>query len=125
MSLPAQKSAMQAQPLIAVRNVRTSIRWYAELLEADSVLEHSHRDVYDRISCSGRLLLQRKTTPISSMQTRRRLDTASCCDSKWTLLTRLWSEHTGWGPRLSKSLTSTLAPDTGRFGSATPTVMSW
>jgi catechol 2,3-dioxygenase-like lactoylglutathione lyase family enzyme len=57
-SFPAQKSTVTAQPLIAVRNVRASSRWYAELLGADSLPEHSHRDVYDRISCSGQLLLQ-------------------------------------------------------------------
>ena len=58
MSFPAQKSIVQAQPLIAVRNVRTSSQWYAELLGADPLPEHSHRDVYDRIYCHGRLLLQ-------------------------------------------------------------------
>jgi catechol 2,3-dioxygenase-like lactoylglutathione lyase family enzyme len=58
MSFPAQKSTVEAQPLIAVRNVRASSRWYAELLGADSLAEHSHRDVYDRISHSGRLVLQ-------------------------------------------------------------------
>ena len=47
-----------AQPLIAVRNVRASSRWYAELLGADPLPEHSHRDFYDRISCSGKLVLQ-------------------------------------------------------------------
>ncbi|HTX05664.1 MAG TPA: VOC family protein [Steroidobacteraceae bacterium] len=47
-----------AQPLIAVRNVSASSRWYAELLGADPLPEHSHRDFYDRISCSGRLVLQ-------------------------------------------------------------------
>jgi catechol 2,3-dioxygenase-like lactoylglutathione lyase family enzyme len=54
----AQRSAVEAQPLIAVRNVRESSRWYAELLGADALPEHSHRDVYDRISVSGQLLLQ-------------------------------------------------------------------
>lgn len=58
MSLPAQRSAVEAQPLIAVRNVRASSRWYRELLGADSLPEHPHRDLYERISCSGRLLLQ-------------------------------------------------------------------
>ena len=58
MSSPAQKSPIEAQPLIAVRNVRASGRWYTELLGADSLPEHRHRDVYDRISCSGQLLLQ-------------------------------------------------------------------
>ncbi|BDE07118.1 hypothetical protein WPS_23940 [Vulcanimicrobium alpinum] len=58
MTFPTQESAVVAQPLIAVRDVRASSRWYAELLGADSLPEHSHRDVYDRISCSGQLLLQ-------------------------------------------------------------------
>jgi hypothetical protein len=58
MSFPTQKSTVEAQPLIAVRNVRASSLWYAELLGADALPEHEHRDVYDRISCSGRLLLQ-------------------------------------------------------------------
>ena len=48
----------EAQPLIAVRDVRTSSRWYVELLAAEGIPEHRHRDVYDRISRSGRLLLQ-------------------------------------------------------------------
>jgi catechol 2,3-dioxygenase-like lactoylglutathione lyase family enzyme len=58
MSLPARKSIAEAQPLIAVRDVRASSRWYAELLGADSLPDHSHRDFYDRISCSGRMVLQ-------------------------------------------------------------------
>ena len=48
----------EAQPLIAVRDVRASSRWYGELLAADTLPDHSHRDVYDRIFRSGRLLLQ-------------------------------------------------------------------
>jgi catechol 2,3-dioxygenase-like lactoylglutathione lyase family enzyme len=58
MSSPTQKSTVEAQPLIAVRNVRASSRWYAELLGADPLPDHSHRDVYDRIWRAGRLLLQ-------------------------------------------------------------------
>jgi catechol 2,3-dioxygenase-like lactoylglutathione lyase family enzyme len=58
MSFPTQKSAIEAQPVIAVRNVKASSRWYAELLGADTLPEHGHRDLYERISCSGRLLLQ-------------------------------------------------------------------
>jgi catechol 2,3-dioxygenase-like lactoylglutathione lyase family enzyme len=57
MSFPAQ-TTVQAQPLIAVRNVRASSRWYTELLGADSLPEHPHRDLYERVSCSGQLLLQ-------------------------------------------------------------------
>jgi hypothetical protein len=58
MSFPTQESAIEAQPLIAVRNVKASSRCYAELLGADTLPEHGHRDLYERISCSGRLLLQ-------------------------------------------------------------------
>jgi len=58
MSSAVEKSGIQAQPLIAVRNVRASSRWYGELLGADALPEHSHRDRYDRISSSGRLVLQ-------------------------------------------------------------------
>ena len=58
MSSPAQKPRVEAQTLIAVRDVRASSRWYTELLGVDALPDHPHRDVYDRISCSGRLLLQ-------------------------------------------------------------------
>ena len=58
MSFPMRKSTVEAQPLMAVRNVRASSRWYTELLGADSFPEHGHRDVYDRISRSGQLFLQ-------------------------------------------------------------------
>jgi len=58
MNSTAQKSTVEAQPLIAVRDVRASSRWYKELLGTDSLPEHSHRDIYDRLSHSGRLLLQ-------------------------------------------------------------------
>ncbi|HEY3638882.1 MAG TPA: VOC family protein [Rhizomicrobium sp.] len=55
---PKQAPVVAAQPLIAVRDVRASSRWYTELLGADSLPEHEHRDRYDRISCAGRLVLQ-------------------------------------------------------------------
>jgi catechol 2,3-dioxygenase-like lactoylglutathione lyase family enzyme len=58
MSSLEQASSVAAQPLIAVRNVRASSRWYAALLGADALPEHEHRDVYDRICCGGQLLLQ-------------------------------------------------------------------
>jgi catechol 2,3-dioxygenase-like lactoylglutathione lyase family enzyme len=49
---------IESQPLIAVRDVRASSRWYAELLGADGLPDHPHRDIYERISQSGRLVLQ-------------------------------------------------------------------
>jgi catechol 2,3-dioxygenase-like lactoylglutathione lyase family enzyme len=57
-SSTSQKSSVQAQPLIAVRDVRASSRWYAELLGADALPEHKHRNLYDRITVTGRLVLQ-------------------------------------------------------------------
>src|ERR1700753_2236621 len=57
MSSRAQTPTVEAQPLIAVRDVRASSRWYGELLGADTLPDHAHRDFYDRVSASGRLLL--------------------------------------------------------------------
>lgn len=51
-------SSVEAQPLIAVRDVRASSLWYAELLGADTLPDHPHRDIYDRIHVSGRMVLQ-------------------------------------------------------------------
>jgi len=52
------KSGVEPQTLIAVRDVRASGTWYATLLGADSLPDHAHRDVYDRIMSGGRILLQ-------------------------------------------------------------------
>ena len=50
---------VRAQPLIAVRDVRASSRWYRRLLAVDALeVEHDHREVYDRLLCGGELLLQ-------------------------------------------------------------------
>lgn len=46
------------QPVIAVRDVRASSRWYQTLLGFDGLPEHAHRDFYDRLLCHGRLILQ-------------------------------------------------------------------
>jgi catechol 2,3-dioxygenase-like lactoylglutathione lyase family enzyme len=53
-----RKAGVQSQPLIAVRDVRASSRWYQRLLGADGLPEHEHRDVYERISGDGHLILQ-------------------------------------------------------------------
>ena len=50
--------SVEAQPLIAVRDVRASSRWYGRLFGADSLPDHRHRDLYDRVFSSGRLILQ-------------------------------------------------------------------
>jgi catechol 2,3-dioxygenase-like lactoylglutathione lyase family enzyme len=50
---------VRAQPLVAVRDVRASSRWYRRLLDADGLDGGSdHRNIYDRISRDGALLLQ-------------------------------------------------------------------
>lgn len=49
---------VRPQPLIAVKNVRASSRWYTELLGLDSLPDHKHRDVYDRMLRGGQLILQ-------------------------------------------------------------------
>jgi hypothetical protein len=54
----AQVSSVEAQPLIAVRDVRASSRWYSELLGVTGGPEHPHRNFYDRLSSSGRMVLQ-------------------------------------------------------------------
>jgi catechol 2,3-dioxygenase-like lactoylglutathione lyase family enzyme len=56
--MPTKNPAVEAQPLIAVRDVRAAAKWYTTLLGADSLPDHEHRDVYDRIYCSGRMVLQ-------------------------------------------------------------------
>jgi catechol 2,3-dioxygenase-like lactoylglutathione lyase family enzyme len=52
------KKTVRSQPLIAVRDVRTSARWYGKLLGLDALPEHIHRDLYDRLLCGGELILQ-------------------------------------------------------------------
>jgi catechol 2,3-dioxygenase-like lactoylglutathione lyase family enzyme len=49
---------VRPQPILAVRDVRASQRWYAELLglETDPECDHSH--VYERLYSSGQLILQ-------------------------------------------------------------------
>ena len=51
-------SAIEAQPLIAVRDVRASSRWYSKLLGVSGAPEHPHRDAYDRLSSGERVVLQ-------------------------------------------------------------------
>ena len=58
MESTSPRATVHAQPLIAVRDVRASSRWYQQLLGAESLPEHPHRNVYDRILCDNRLILQ-------------------------------------------------------------------
>ena len=52
------KSRVQSEPLIAVRDVRTSRRWYQELLGVTGMPEHEHRNSYDRMLVDGQIILQ-------------------------------------------------------------------
>jgi catechol 2,3-dioxygenase-like lactoylglutathione lyase family enzyme len=61
MANPTQKSGARAQPLIAVRDVRASARWYAELLGAQRTsitMKSDHAHLYDRVIVQGSLVLQ-------------------------------------------------------------------
>jgi len=56
-SMP-QRTTVHSQPLIAVRDVRASSRWYQQVLGLSSLPEHSHRSAYDRLYSTGHLVLQ-------------------------------------------------------------------
>ena len=49
---------VRPQPLIAVRNVEASSRWYARLLGAQRLGGDTHGNLYDRVLSRGRLILQ-------------------------------------------------------------------
>ncbi len=54
----AQSAPVEPQPLIAVRNVRASSRWYSQLLGLSGLPEHDHRDTYDALASDGHMVLQ-------------------------------------------------------------------
>ena len=56
--MPPTTPIVEPQPLIAVRDVRASSRWYAQLLGLSGAPEHPHRDAYDRLHCGERVVLQ-------------------------------------------------------------------
>jgi catechol 2,3-dioxygenase-like lactoylglutathione lyase family enzyme len=58
MGVVGEGAFVRAQPLIAVRNVRASSSWYRQLLGFDTLPEHPHREVYDRMQRGGELILQ-------------------------------------------------------------------
>lgn len=54
-------AAVRPQPLLAVRDVRASSRWYARLLGAErtsQTMRSDHDDLYDRLLVGGALVLQ-------------------------------------------------------------------
>lgn len=54
----SSRPTIRPQPLIAVRDVRASSRWYQQLLALDALPEHPHRNLYQRLFTGGRLILQ-------------------------------------------------------------------
>ncbi|EYF05627.1 VOC family protein [Chondromyces apiculatus] len=54
----APKLSVRPQPLLAVRDVMASTRWYATLLALDSLPEHPHRNLYNRLLSGNQLVLQ-------------------------------------------------------------------
>ena len=125
-----QKSIVQAQPLIAVRDVRASSRWYGELLGADSLPKHSHRDVYDRISSSGQLILQLHAW---DEENHPNLVNANAAPPGHVVL--LWFEVDDFDSvvKRARALRAEIieephinpGPNVERCGSATPMVMWW
>jgi catechol 2,3-dioxygenase-like lactoylglutathione lyase family enzyme len=55
---PQRNASVRSQPLIAVRDVRASSRWYQHLLGTSALPEHEHRDTYNGMLCDGHLILQ-------------------------------------------------------------------
>ena len=55
-----QAQNANADPFLAVRDLRANSRWSAALLAADTMPDHNHCDSCDRISVAGRLVLQRQ-----------------------------------------------------------------
>ena len=53
-----RNAGVRSQPLIAVRDVRASSRWYQHLLGTSALPEHEHRDTYNGMLCDGHLILQ-------------------------------------------------------------------
>ncbi|MEE8572691.1 MAG: VOC family protein, partial [Gemmatimonadota bacterium] len=54
-------ASVRPQPLIAVRDVRASARWYATLLDAtrtSELMASEHSHLYDRLLVDGTLVLQ-------------------------------------------------------------------
>ena len=53
------RGATRSQPLIAVRDVRASSRFYQRLLGLQNLdVASDHRKVYDRLLCDGQIVLQ-------------------------------------------------------------------
>ena len=57
-SRSGRSPSVRPQPLIAVRDVEASARWYARLLGAERLGGDTHGNLYDRILSEGRLILQ-------------------------------------------------------------------
>ncbi len=58
---PSKAANVSPQPLIAVRDVPSSSRWYSRLLAAEPTsrtMRSDHAHVYDRLLCGGSLVLQ-------------------------------------------------------------------
>src|SRR5579863_8216163 len=56
-----KRASVKPQPLIAVRDVPASSRWYAQLLGAERTSERmlsEHAHLYDRLLCGNSLVLQ-------------------------------------------------------------------
>ena len=50
--------ALAPQPLIAVKDVPASSRWYGQLLGATGLAHHPHREIYNSLSSGDETVLQ-------------------------------------------------------------------
>jgi catechol 2,3-dioxygenase-like lactoylglutathione lyase family enzyme len=54
----SKKLSVRPQPLIAVRDVRASSRWYQHVLGLTALPDHEHRDSYDRLYSGSQFVVQ-------------------------------------------------------------------
>lgn len=56
--MPKRKPSVRPQPLLAVRDVRKSAKWYETLFAFDRDPPSDHDDLYDRLWSGGALVMQ-------------------------------------------------------------------
>jgi hypothetical protein len=136
-------AVVQAQPLIAVRNVRAISHWYKRLLDGDALLEHPHRDLYERIWRDGRLVLQLQAWDDEDHPNLVNPDAAPPGHGVvlWFQVEDFdaavapghaapgparprWTVFATWMPRSSRDRSLTLVRGTGRYGYAILTTTS-
>ena len=120
--------SVEAQPLIAVRDVRASSRWYGTLFAADSLPDHPHRDFYDRVSSCGRFDPSASCLGCGASSKPRQCERSPSGPRGIFQVDNFDSvvgERGNWEQRWSWNLTSIRHPNTEKYGFAILTVMYW